>query len=69
MLQKLCLSVGMTVDELIPENRNIAGGGIGKQPAPALVEKSPVKTGHEEAPTPAPTAECRQLRHQLKRQQ
>ena len=56
MLQKLCLSVGMTVDELIPENRNIAGGGIGKQPAPALVEKSPVKTGQEAAPTPAPRA-------------
>jgi hypothetical protein len=57
MLQKLCLSVGMTVDELIPENRNIAGGRIGKQPAPALVEKSPVKAGQEAVPTPASTAE------------
>jgi hypothetical protein len=55
MLQKLSLSVGMTVDELIPENRNIAGSGIGKQPAPALVEKAPVRTGHEAAPTPAPS--------------
>src|SRR5206468_2194587 len=55
MLQKLSLSVGMTVDELIPEHRNIAGGGIGKQPTPALVEKATVTTGHEAAPTPAPT--------------
>jgi len=56
--QKLYLALGMTLDDVLPGHRDIAGGRIGNKPVAALVEKVPGATRAPSTATVA-TAETR----------